>query len=391
MKFTSARDSFIATIRPIIRTIPNKYQRPTDAWLLIDSLGDQLTITGGPPECQMQATLQTEVHQDGTIAVDAKSFMELLSNLNDPNVELEIQPNVDPQNAVHPDHLGSIMITSGNAVSWFNTMNNTAFITRPTLDPPDRSNSIILDGEALQNALAKVMMTALPNEARPEFFSVNIRSQENYAVFASSDAIRLTVYRVPILEGVRPNMDITIPADTMRHLRDVITADPVTVVFSDDGYAIEFITPTYRISSTVMATMYPDYANFASQVYQFTFEMDHRDFQQVIASTIAFSHQEMPTVTLSPTSDSNNGLDMPVLQLHCNHHEVGSLENATPIRSAQGDPRDVDIAFSYMRDISRVKWGDEIRISIPPEGAPINFSIPDNPDFYHLVVAVKPN
>ena len=385
MEITCSRESLASLLKPVTRVIPTRHILPADGWLLLEAATDSLRITGGNPDCQITTTIEAECLQAGAIAVAAHSFLELISNLQDPQLSIQLVEQVDPKRAVHDHHLGILSVTCGVASSTFNTMNHHDFNRRTAPPDPDDTNSIMLDAPPLDLALQRALITAKELAERPCLGGINFTTANGHLHLASSDATRLTVSRLQPINPGPDDWDIIVPAGAIRHLRSLLGDTPVTIILSPDEYTVTFRTGPFELSSALIAGDYINWQDLGSQVYKWSFRIDPDHLQNLAASATAFSHQDLTPLRFSPP-DTGQGHDPDRIYSHCVHREVGSIDDSAPVLEITGDPHPIHFFYNNVRDIGRMKLDSAIELCIPDFNAAVNIHMPDNPDFYHLVV-----
>lgn len=390
MEVTCSREALVSAVKPVARAIPSKPSIPSDSWFLVQATDDDfLHITGGPHDCQITARAEAVCTTPGTVAVDSKSFIELVSNLNAADIHISFLEQVAPKDAIIDSHLGLLAIETDHAYSVINTLNHHDFVTRPQPPDPTDDNSIVLDGARLDEALHRVLVTTVYRQDRPNLFGVNMVRLDDHLYFASTDSVRLTVNRVPMLNNGPGEWDYTLPAHAARQLKNIIRAEPATFIIDDNGATIAITCGDFRITSALLALPFTDWQALATEQYRWSFQIEPRDLMELVASGVAFSHHDMAAIRFNPPSIAD-GDDPSRIYTQCSHREIGTLDTSAPISNQFGEPITVDVNYSFMRDISRMKLNKTIAVSVPDFTSPINISMPDNPDFYHILAPMAP-
>ena len=388
MDLNCTREDLVNLIKPVVRAIPSRAVMPADAWLLIAAEDDHLRITGGNTDCQITAKIEADCNVNGIVAVDSKPFIELMSNLSAPEVSFKFVQQVSPKDATSDHHLGILSLEAGDALSYFNTMNHFDFTVRPQAPDADDSNSITVDGAALDEALQRILITATYNQERPNLYGANVCIRNGAMVFVSSDSLRLTVCRVPMLNDGPHDWNITIPAHSLRHIKNILRSQPATFTLSENGATLTFNCGDFELTTALIAATYADWESIPTEVYKWSFLIEPQDLQKLVASATAFSHHDMAALRFSPASVSE-GDDPNRIYTQCEHQEIGSIDNSAPISGLVGVPEIVDMNYNFIRDVTRMKLNHTVKLSMPDLNSAININMPENPNFFHLMAPLQ--
>ena len=390
MKLQANREQLLQIVTPIVRSTPSRSVMASYQMVLLEASDENLLkITGGSVEHQITAEFRATVAEPGVVALPARPFQELLSNLTGA-VVLIAESNESRE----------VSIESGRALSVLRKADPNEYYRRPDAPDPDGNNSCQLEAKAFGVALDRLLFAAAnirPDEDnftnRAILNGVNFITKDNHLHLATCNGIRLSLHRVPFVSDHRPEWNITVPAEALTDLRRLTANGTATLICGDQQ-----ATCTFRIDaedgtrvemkSSLLSGKYPDYTGLIPTEFESIIEIDDRDFRELLAATSPFIHTDTPVTGLETVS-ANGANSETMLKVQCYDPELGSVVNEIPVMEMQGNMRPISLNSHYLKDAAaRMSWNGKLRISVPATNGPIRFNNPDDANYLHLIVPI---
>ena len=103
MKFIISRAELVALIGKIQNVVPSKPAIPILANVLIEAIDDQLIVSATDLMVSMRVYAPAKVQEEGSIALPAKKFFQLVRELTAPQVEIHtLSPKSQPSTQALP-------------------------------------------------------------------------------------------------------------------------------------------------------------------------------------------------------------------------------------------------------------------------------------------------
>src|SRR5690606_33326177 len=119
MKAVIAKNDLVNLIGKIQSIVPTKPSSPILANILLEAIDDQIIISGTDSTVSMRCYMEAKVIEEGSIALPARRFFQLVRELTSPQVKISAQTNEIAE------------ITTGTSIFKINGMNKAEFPALP--------------------------------------------------------------------------------------------------------------------------------------------------------------------------------------------------------------------------------------------------------------------
>src|SRR5271156_2151258 len=121
MKAVIAKVDLVNVIAKIQNIVPSKPAIPILANVLLEAIDDQLVVSATDLTVSMRCFVDAKVIEEGSIALPARRFFQLIRELTSPQIKISAQTNEAAE------------ITTGTSVFKINGMNKSEFPQLPDL------------------------------------------------------------------------------------------------------------------------------------------------------------------------------------------------------------------------------------------------------------------
>lgn len=180
MNFVISSASLLKHLQGISGVLSTSNTLPILDNFLFEIVDGRLTVSASDLETTMRTSMEVEAKEEGKIAIPAKLLLDVLKNLPD-------QPCTF---LVNPDNF-AVEIAYDNGKSKMVGYNGDDFPRTPELD---KSNSIVISGEIVSNAINKTLFATGVDDLRPVMSGVFCEFSPESITFVATDAHKLVRY-----------------------------------------------------------------------------------------------------------------------------------------------------------------------------------------------------
>jgi len=180
MNFVISSTSLLKHLQGISGVLSTSNTLPILDNFLFEIVDGRLTVSASDLETTMRTSMEIEAKEEGKIAIPAKLLLDVLKNLPD-------QPCTF---SVSPDNF-AVEIAYDNGKSKMVGYNGDDFPRTPGLD---KSNSIVISGEIISNAINKTLFATGVDDLRPVMSGVFCEFSPDSITFVATDAHKLVRY-----------------------------------------------------------------------------------------------------------------------------------------------------------------------------------------------------
>ncbi|PIS02875.1 MAG: DNA polymerase III subunit beta [Chlamydiae bacterium CG10_big_fil_rev_8_21_14_0_10_42_34] len=176
MKAVISKIDLVNLIGKIQSIVAAKPAIPILSNVLIEAIDDQLIVSATDLTVSMRCYVEAKVVEEGSIALPARRFFQLVRELTSPQVKISAQTSETAE------------ITTGTSVFKINGMNKAEF---PTLPDLAGSPEITLTSSDLKEMFSKTAFSAAREDSRYMLNGVQVQIANQKATFIGTDGKRL--------------------------------------------------------------------------------------------------------------------------------------------------------------------------------------------------------
>ncbi len=270
----------------------------------------------------MEILLSVKTHEEGVVAIPAKTLSSFLSQIPDQNhvVQLELIS-------------GNIQIISAKTRGVIKTMPIEDFPSIPSI--PD-AEQFTLSSELFVKGLKSVCYSASISSVKPELSSVYVYKDAGNVTFVATDSFRLAEKKIKINIPSQFN-DILIPSKNVSEIIRTLEYIASDVQVASNKNLISFKSGDIYIVSRVIDGVFPDYRQIIPKNFSTEAIVLKQDFLNALKVSNIFSDKfNQVHITVDPKGK--------VFEIQTKNVDVG--ENKTLVDAALTGER-VEINFNY--------------------------------------------
>jgi DNA polymerase-3 subunit beta len=316
MKFVLNLKEVQKTINLLARVASSKTSLPILSNILITKTDKGVRFSATDLETAIQVDFNLDVSSSASLAVPARIFSELVSNLQQVNdVKFEIKNN-------------KLFITTSNNETYINGVDSTDF---PELPQTEEDKLIKLNAVELKDALGKTVFVASRDETRPVLNGCLFKFNNQKLNIVATDGYRLA--RKIIQTDSNLNLDIIIPASAIQELIKTISAfedvEDIDLSFNDNS--IKFNIGSAEIISKTIDGKYPDYEQIIPSEFSVKNKLNKNDFSNNIKLASLFAKESAGSITISKTIDDD------FINIKSDSNQVGENNSKVKVVESTGE------------------------------------------------------
>lgn len=347
MKLICKKSDLITGINIVMKAVSSKTTMSILECILIDATEGIIKFTANDMELGIETTVQGEIAEAGSIAIDAKIFSEIVRKLPDNYVTIEVKDestaNITCENAKF-----NILIKSAEDFSYLPVIEKKDKITisQFSLKEIIRQTSF-----AINDAEKNKLLTG-------ELFEVNGSKLKVVAL----DKFRIAIRNIELKENYG-NYKVLVPGKSLNEISKILNGgvdDDVNIYFTSNHILFEF-DDTIVVSRLIESTNFFDTDKMISNDYKTRITINKKEMADCIdRATLLIKEGDKKPVFLSMKDTE--------MELTINTF-IGSMDESIPI-TKDGDDLLISFNPKFLIDILKVLDQEEVSMFFTNPKAP---------------------
>ena len=373
MKLVCSQAELSSSLQLVSRAVAARPTHPVLANVLLtaDAGTGRLSLTGFDLSLGIQTSLSASVATSGAITLPARLFGEIVSRM----------PSDSPITLSCEDGSEQVELTS---VSGSYQMRGMPADDFPELPLAQAGTPIKLDPDVLIKGLRATLFASSGDEAKQLLTGVHLGLDQNGLECAATDGHRLAVLRLQNASSSEADLDVTVPARSLRELERLLSSrggrDAVSL-FCDRGQVV-FQWADQVLTSRSLDGTYPNYRQLIPESFGRQLQVDRKGLLSALERVAVLADQHNNVVKL--TSDPAAGQ----LSISADAQDVGSGSEAI---GAQVTGDAIQIAFNvrYVLEGLKAMGSEQVQLQCNAPTTPVVLAPQDDSSFTYLVMPVQ--
>ena len=373
MKLVCSQAELSSSLQLVSRAVAARPTHPVLANVLLtaDAGTGRLSLTGFDLSLGIQTSLNASVATSGAITLPARLFGEIVSRM----------PADSPITLSCEDGSEQVELTSLSGSYQMRGMPADDF---PELPLAQAGTPIKLDPEVLIKGLRATLFASSGDEAKQLLTGVHLGLDQNGLECAATDGHRLAVLRLQNASSSEAELDVTVPARSLRELERLLSSrggsDAVSL-FCDRGQVV-FQWADQVLTSRSLDGTYPNYRQLIPESFGRQLQVDRKGLLSALERVAVLADQHNNVVKL--TSDPAAGQ----LSISADAQDVGSGSEAI---GAQVSGDAIQIAFNvrYVLEGLKAMGCEQVQLQCNAPTTPVVLAPQDDSSFTYLVMPVQ--
>jgi DNA polymerase-3 subunit beta len=270
------QDILLNSINDVLKACSTKTTLPILECILIEASSNKLTLVGNNLELGIESIIEAEVHEEGSIALEAKIFSEIIRKMSGEVVEISSNDNF------------MTSITSEKSKFQIAGQSGKDF---PALPNVEKRNSCKINQLALKDMIRQTIFSVAQDETRPILTGEMLQIKNNNLNMVSVDGYRISYRKTPLSIENR-DVEVVIPGKTLSEVSKILSSESeeeVTIYFEDKH--VLFDLGNSKVVSRLLEGEFLKYEQVFSSDYETKILVDKRNFLMSIERAALISRE----------------------------------------------------------------------------------------------------
>ena len=338
MKIICSKTNLTNGVNIVSKAVPSKTSMSILQCILIKAEDGVITFTANDTELGIETVVEGVIEEEGTIALDAKFFSDVVRKLPDNQVEIEVDDN--------------FMTNIKCEKAFFNLIGKDGqdFTNLPVID---KNKSVTVSELSLKDVIKQTIFCLSDNNTNHMMCSELFEIKGDVLKVVALDGYRIAFRKVN-LKNTYDDVKLIIPGKTLNEISRILSGDEkkdVNIYY--DKNQVLFEVENTKIVSRLVDGQYFNYEQMLNNDYETKFEINKKDlYESIDRSTLLLREGEIKPIIMD-IKDAVLNISIKTM--------VGEMKEDIDIDK---NGKDLTIAFrpKFILDVLRVLDEDEIKI-----------------------------
>lgn len=364
MKIVCTKSNLLNGVQTVSKAVPNKTTMSILECILVDATQNVIKLTANDMELGIETVIEGDIVEPGTIALDAKIFLEIVRKLPDNDITIETDSSYKTTILCEKAKF-NIIGKSGEDFSY--------------LPEIERNDSVIVSQFTLKEVIRQTIFSIADNENNKLMTGELFEIENDTLKVVSLDGHRISIRKIA-LKNAYDHKKVVVPGKTLSEVSKILSGDmdkDVNIFFTDKHILFEF--NHTLVVSRLIEGEYFKIDQMLSSDYETKIKMNKRELLDCIdrATLLVKEGDKKPVII-----DVNDT----AMQLKMNS-TVGSMDEDIDIEK---EGKDIKIGFNpkFLIDALRVIEDEEILIYMVNPKAPC-FIKDEKESYIYMILPVN--
>jgi DNA polymerase-3 subunit beta len=365
MNVTFLSDKLQEKISFLNHAVSVRGQLPILSCFLIEAKAGKLTISATDLEIGISSSIVAKVEKEGAVAIPAKNFTDLLSNLGSQKITLSLE--------------GDTLSLAGEKVkATFQTMQPEEF---PKLYEEKGQEFIVLKREDTEKYFLRVVFAASTTESsRPALSGVLIDEEKKEALLVATDSYRLSLQKNVFKTTQELEKPLVVPSRVIRELFLIKDGDSIRLNISKKNNQVLFFQGDTVLVGRLIEAEYPEYQKIIPSEFNTKTEVSREELLKAIKIASVFARETANIIKFS--------IEKTKIIVSANSPSVGQ-DSADVEAKTTGENNEIAFNAKYLLDILSTLDEEEVVFEMNGPLNPGIFKLKENNTFLHLIMPIR--
>lgn len=366
MKFICSKSDLLKSINIVLKAVPSRTTMSILQCILIEAEPGKIKMTANDMELGIETSLEGDVLERGTVAIDAKIFSEIIRKLPDNDVTIETDENFQ------------MLISCEKARFHISGKSGEEFSHLPFIE---KEEPVVISQFSLREMIKQTIFSISDNESNKIMTGELFELSGNHLRIVALDGHRVSIRNLYLKEEYAPKK-VIVPGKTLMEVSKILLGELesfVNIYFTANHIVFEFDDTT--VVSRLIEGEYFRIDHMISSDYETKVEVNKREFSDCIdrATLLVRENDKKPIVI--QIEDGEMCLKLT--------SSVGSMNEEIAIEK---EGKDILIAFNpkFMLDALRVIDDETVTLYMVNPKAPC-FIRDEKESYIYMVLPVNFN
>ena len=360
------KDELLSKINIVLKAVASKTTMPILECILITADSEGVRLTANNMELAIQTcNMEAEIIEKGSIAPEAKMFLEIIRNLPDNHISIE------------SDDKNSLTIRSGKSEFKILSLPGEEFPDLPVVEKNIKYETKSCD---LKNMIKQTIFSVAVDESKPILTGELIEIKKDCFNIVAIDGFRVAFRKVS-MENENDEINVVVPSKTLSEISRILSdkEDDVVAMYFTENHAL-FETKEFTVVSRILEGEFFKYEQSFMNEYATAIDVNrHELLSSIERATLISKDLKKTPVELN----IKNG----ALIITSNTDMGTSYEEV----SIEFEGEELQIGFNpkYLIDALKVIEDDKINIQFVSSLNPCVIKGIDKDDYKYLILPLR--
>ena len=346
MKAVIAKDDLVNLIGKIQSVVSPKPSIPILANILLEAVDDQIVMSGTDLSVSMRCFMDAKVIEEGSIALPARRFFQLVRELTAPQVKIATQSNEIAE------------ITTGTSVFRINGMGKAEF---PELPDLSGSPEVEFTSSQLKELLSKTVFAAAREDSRYMLNGVQLQIVSQVASLIGTDGKRLAKVVSSVLTQPSTRTNSVLSLKSVEEMIKMLEGSEAKAILNIAKDKVSLECGALTLIAKLLSGEYPDVERVIPTASLHQFSIHREELISLLRQISLF--------TSETSSSARFTFETGQLHLAAMSSDIGEGRVSMPVDFSG---QRLEIAFNpfYLIDILRHSKDETVRFSLTDAHTP---------------------
>jgi DNA polymerase-3 subunit beta len=355
MKLSSLQENLNRGLNLVGRAAAARTTLPITNNILLATDQGRLKLAATNLEMAISCWIGAKVEEEGSITVNARLLSDFIGSLPNDKIEISLSPRSK-----------TLKLKCARFEARISGVDAKDF---PPIPKVEGGVGTKVDVGALRQAVDHVAFAAATDESRPVLTGVNADFEADQLTLAAADGFRLAVYKLPLAEPLKQNVQVIIPARTLSELNRLAQdqEDTISVKVDSDKGQILFSLKNIELVSQLVQGSFPQYGQLIPQNFNSRAVADTAQFLMATKTAAIFARDGGGIVRLVMTPGGQKAPGK--LTVSARSDEVGD-DTGEIDAAVEGDEAKIAFNGRYLADVLGVLGEQQVALEVTSPSSP---------------------
>lgn len=367
MKISCQQAELAHALSLVNRAVSSNNTLPVLNNILIKAEGKKLHLSATNLEIAINASIESDVKNEGTLTVPAKVFNAYVSLIQEKTVELNVLNG------------NTLQIKTQGSESKMKGISSDEFPSSPKIENP---NTLKLPAQAIKEALDMVVFAASTNISRPVLTGILWKISGKDVKLVATDSYRLGEKNIVLEEAFDGEVSFILPSKTAQELAKILeSAKEKSFELQIGKGQILFKVDGVELISRLIEGSFPDYERIIPKDIKTTLSISNEAFTLALKKMSVLVRDNNNNVKIRPDKDK--------ILIFSDETQVGEGACEVPCEGFQGENTETALNVQYLLDVLSHLKEDRINFSLNDGLSPVMVTPAQTSEYLHIIMPLK--
>ncbi len=378
MRITCLQENLSRGLGIVGRAVATRTTLPITNHILISTDESRLKLAATNLEVAISCWIGAQIDEEGSVAIPAGLLTDFVSSLPSGTIEINV-----------PSDTNTMEIKCKKSEAHIGGQKADEF---PPIPQIGDGITTLIDAAALRNGISQVVFAAATDDSRPVLTGSYAKFSGSELVLVAADGFRLAVYNLGLASPVKEDVNVIIPARSLRELDRLMRdqEEPVEITINSQKSQILFRLRNkepkkdVEIVSQLIQGTFPDYNQLIPQSHTTSATIDVPEFLSAVRSASVFARDGSGIVRLVVAPGKKKSAKGKI-EISARAEEVGDNEGVIDA-AIEGDEAKIAFNSKYLMDVFMTLGDEQVLLEVTTPSSPGVFRPTGEGDWVQVIM-----